>query len=65
MDPANIFMLVCMGIIVSLAFINCIYRSQICYCFNKYFDKCFKYNNYNVVELENVIDDNPDDNSKN
>ncbi len=60
MDPANIFMLVCMGIIVSLAFINCIYRSQICYCFNK----CFKYNNYNIVELENVIDDN-NNNSKN
>jgi hypothetical protein len=50
MDPSNIFMLTCVGIIVLLAFINCIYRSQLC-CSNKY----FKYNNnYNIIELENV-----------
>jgi hypothetical protein len=53
MDPSNLFMLTCVGIIVLLAFINCIYRSQLC-CLNK----CFKYNNnYNIIKLENIIED--------
>jgi hypothetical protein len=49
MDPSNIFMLTCIGIIILLAIIYCIHGLG-----------CYKRNTgYNVVELETIINNLP------
>lgn len=56
MDPSNIFMLTCVGLIVLLTIIYSIYSC---------FFGCYKRNTgYNVVELENIINTLPSPKNK-